>query len=63
MKLSEAKEGINRKVVYTPFKECAPDQREFGVITGVNTKFAFVRYGTQVTGVATNPEDIEFEVQ
>ena len=54
---------VGRKVVYNPFKDCNPDQRETGVITSWNDKFIFVRYSNASTcGISTTPSDIEFEV-
>lgn len=58
MKLSEAQEG--RKVVYTPFKECDPKNKEEGVITSFNDKFIFVRYGSDYGSKATRLEDLEY---
>jgi hypothetical protein len=61
MTLKEAKENIGRKVIYTPFPDCIPSDKEVGVITSTNDCFVFVRYGSDVISKATNPEDIEFE--
>jgi hypothetical protein len=45
---------IGRKVVYIP----KHGKREDGVITSKNHKFIFVRYGNNVTSIATNPKDL-----
>lgn len=63
MKLSEARENIGRKVVYTPFKDCEYYMKETGVITSTNNKFVFVRYGNDVNSKATMAEDLELEVK
>jgi hypothetical protein len=59
MELSEA--IVDRRVVYTPFKGCPLSMKESGVITSVNSKFIFVRYGNDVNSKATDPEDLEYE--
>lgn len=60
MLLDDAKNGIDRKVVYTPFKGCNPLDLEEGIITSVNTVNVFVRYGNDVNSKATSPGTIEF---
>lgn len=57
MTLDEARAGIRRKVVYQPRPGMTPEE---GVITSVNDRYVFVRYGTSVTPAATWPADIEF---
>ena len=55
MTLEEAAARIGDKVVYhQPHQE--PEE---GVITSVNARYVFVRYGSQVTSAATCPEDLE----
>lgn len=55
MSLLEAANAVGRGVVYHPQSGRAED----GVITGVNAKWVFVRYGTQKWAKATAPEDLE----
>lgn len=62
MNLEECKKNINRKVIYTPFKSCDKSDLEYGVIKGVNTKFAFVRYRNDVNSKATRAEDLELDL-
>jgi len=58
IKLSEAEVG--RKVIYIPFEECDNSQKEYGVITGKNNWFVFVRYSTNINSKATRPEDLNY---
>lgn len=58
MTLQECKESIGRKVTYVPFVGCDPSLHEEGVITSVNNKFAFVRYGSDINSKATRLEDL-----
>lgn len=52
--LELAEQNIGNKVVYDrPY--CA---KEEGVITSVNHKFVFVRYGSDCNSKATSPEDL-----
>jgi len=51
---------IGRQVVYTPFEGCHEKLLEYGVITGRNDKFVFVRYGCDIYSKATWPGDIEY---
>ena len=60
MTIEEAKEGIGRNVIYTPFEGCDSSLIENGVITSVNDRFVFVRYGYSQNGIATSPEDLKF---
>ena len=55
MTLQEAKENIGNQVVYTNFI----GSYEYGIITSVNDKFIFVRYGEDVGSQATRPEDLK----
>lgn len=57
MTLDEAKNGTGRAVIYK--SECCED--EYGVITGVNNKFVFVRYSTDYNSKATSPGDLIFQ--
>lgn len=61
MTLNDAQNAIGRKVIYTPFLGCDPNMTEVGVITSVNDKFVFVRYGSDVNSKATRAEDLQFE--
>lgn len=58
MTIQECKESVGRKVTYVPFEGCDPSLLEHGVITSVNDKYAFVRYGSDVNSKATRPEDL-----
>ena len=58
MKLEEAKAGIGRKVIYTPFE--GSNQKEEGVITSTNEYYVFVRYGNIMSIMATRAKDLEF---
>lgn len=52
MTLTEARENIGRKVVYT-----APHgAKEDGIITTVGFTYVFVRYGNNQHGSATDPK-------
>lgn len=51
---------IGRDVTYTPFKGCSSDQIEYGVVTGKNDRFVFVRYGNDQHSKATDACDIEY---
>jgi len=55
MTLEEARTSIGLLVVYRR-KGQKPDE---GVITSVNARYVFVRYGSQVGSAATNPADLE----
>lgn len=59
MTLEEARKNIGRYVTYTPFKGCSKDQLELGVITSVNERYVFVRYGNEINSKATRPEDLK----
>ena len=55
MTLEEARASIGLSVVYRR-KNQKPDQ---GVVTSVNDRYVFVRYGSQVGSAATNPADLQ----
>ena len=55
MSIDEARASIGLLVIYRR-KNRPPDQ---GVITSVNDRYVFVRYGSQVGSAATNPADLE----
>lgn len=55
MTLDEARASIGLLVVYRRQGQ-DPDQ---GVITSVNDRYVFVRYGSQVGSAATDPADLE----
>lgn len=59
MTLQECKENIGKSVTYTPFEGCDKKLLEYGVITSVNEKNVFVRYGRDLHSKATCPEDIK----
>lgn len=61
MRLEDVKLG--RYVTYTPFAGCDPSLKEEGMITSVNDKFVFVRYGNDANSKATNPEDLEYSIR
>lgn len=50
MKIGDAQAGS--RVVYTPTKED-------GVVTSINDKYVFVRYGGDTHSKATSPGDLE----
>ena len=52
MTLDEARELVGLKVVY----DGGPGALEEGVVTSVNDRFVFVRYGSDVGSKATPPE-------
>tara|TARA_R110000868_G_C10972986_1_gene771095 strand:+ start:3079 stop:3255 length:177 start_codon:yes stop_codon:yes gene_type:complete len=58
MKIEELKESdINRKVIYRDrFKA------EYGRITSYNSKFVFVDYSNSGRGIATDPEQLAFDL-
>lgn len=61
MTLEESRLGIGRRVIYKPYKNCSSKNTEYGIITSVNSRFVFVRYGSDINSKATNPVDIEFD--
>lgn len=54
--IQEAKENIGRKVIYL----VGTDRQEEGVISSVNDRCIFVRYGGSCTGQGTRQEDLTF---
>ena len=58
MLLEQAK--IGRKVIYTPKGNYEGKKLEEGVITSVNSKYVFVRYGNEYQSKATDPEDLRY---
>lgn len=58
MTLEECKNNIGRKVIYIPFDAKDRGLQETGVITSVNNKYCFVRYGSDINSKATNPNDL-----
>lgn len=58
MTLEECKNNIGRMVQYIPFEGCDISLYENGVITSVNNKYCFVRYGSDINSKATNPKDL-----
>ena len=61
MTLQECKENIGRKVCFIPFDPKDRGLQETGVITSVNSRYCFVRYGSDVNSKATNPNDLILE--
>lgn len=59
MTLDEARERIGQKVVYRAPHITAHQAGEEGVITSVNDRFVFVRYGAQAGSQATCAETLE----
>ena len=58
MTLQECKESIGRYVTYIPFEGRDISLQERGIITSVNEKYAFVRYGNDCISKSTNPDDL-----
>lgn len=58
MTLEECKNNIGRRVEYIPFEGCDKSLYESGIITSVNSKYCFVRYGSDINSKATRPEDL-----
>ena len=58
MTIQECKDNVGRYVTYIPYKGCDPKLYERGVITSVNDKYAFVRYGSDLHSKATDPCDL-----
>lgn len=48
---------IGRAVIYRAAPNFEPEQ---GVITSFNDKYVFVRYGSGLRGVATDPDDLDW---
>lgn len=61
MKIQDVEVG--RKVIYTPFKGCDPNQLEEGVITSFNEQTVFVRYGDDIHAKGTHPRDLQYSVR
>jgi len=57
MTIDDAKNNIGNKVIY----ERAHCKAEYGVITSVNSRTVFVRYGTNVNSQGTDPEDLTLD--
>lgn len=55
MTLVEARAHIGNKVVYRASHVKRTEPGEEGVITSVNDRFVFVRYGPDTTAKATHP--------
>lgn len=58
MTLQECEKNIGRYVTYIPFEGCDNSLRERGIITSVNEKYVFVRYGNDCISKSTNPDDL-----
>ena len=58
MTLEDCKNNIGRSVLYIPFEGCDSSLYESGIITSVNSKYCFVRYGSDINSKATKPEDL-----
>ena len=59
MTLEQARNNIGCYVTYIPFKGCDKSQYEIGIITSVNEKYVFVRYGNNLHSKATRAEDLK----
>ena len=57
MTLDEARGAIDREVLYLP-PGGSIDSTEVGVITSVNHRYVFVRFGSGATSAACNPADL-----
>ena len=57
MTLDEARGAIDREVLYLPPGGSA-ESAEAGVITSVNHRWVFVRFGTSATSAACDPADL-----
>lgn len=60
MKLEDAKNNIGNRVKYIPisWEDVGNAPIEYGIITGYNDKYIFVRYASDVSSKATSPEDL-----
>lgn len=59
--LDQAAARIGDRVIYHDGHAPYPaSPGEEGVITSVSDRFVFVRYGNGMTGVATDPDGLEF---
>ena len=66
MTLEQARDAIGKRVTYAryddPKNPTAPTAGPaYGVITSVNARYVFVRYGTDVIGTATDPDNLTLE--
>jgi hypothetical protein len=57
MPIEATSQDIGRKVVY---RDRSGYKVEEGVITSMNDRYVFVRYGAETTSKATCPKDLEF---
>jgi len=57
MTIDEASGAIDREVLYLPPGGSA-DSTEIGVITSVNHRWVFVRFGSGTTSAACDPADL-----
>lgn len=63
MTLDEARAAVGRQVVYARYDDpfygnVVTAGPEYGIITSVNDRYVFVRYGNSPTGKATDPADL-----
>lgn len=58
MTIQECKDNVGRNVTYVPFEGCDPKLHEYGVITSVNERYVFVRYGSDTHSKATKSSDL-----
>jgi len=56
--LEQASKNIGRLVTYRPYKTGPLNAIEGGLITSVNDKYVFVRYGSDINAKATRAEDL-----
>lgn len=62
MTIEQARENIGRNVTYERYYgDLMVSGPEFGVITSVNDRYVFVRYGAQVGSKATDPADLTLD--
>jgi hypothetical protein len=43
---NEAANSIGKLIMYEPFSNCSERAKDYGIITGVNSLYAFVRFGS-----------------
>jgi hypothetical protein len=51
-------DDIGRKVIYTPAGDYPGKRSEEGVISSLNEKYVFVRFGSNVAGIACNRNNL-----
>ena len=66
MTIEQARESIGRNVTYARYDDpffgnVATAGPEYGVITSVNERYVFVRYGAETQAKATDPADLTLD--